>query len=69
MSQSHNHETDFGRAFAIGVVLNTGFIIAEVVFGLFSHSLSLLADAGHNLSDVMGLLMAWAASTEVRRKP
>ncbi len=69
MSHSHNHETDFGRAFAIGVVLNTGFIIAEVVFGLFSHSLSLLADAGHNLSDVMGLLMAWAASNLARRSP
>lgn len=69
MSHSHNHETDFGRAFAIGVVLNTGFIIAEVVFGLFSHSLSLLADAGHNLSDVMGLLLAWAASNLARRSP
>ncbi|MEO7724334.1 MAG: cation diffusion facilitator family transporter, partial [Chthoniobacterales bacterium] len=69
MSHSHSHETDFGRAFAIGVVLNTGFIIAEVVFGLFSHSLSLLADAGHNLSDVMGLLMAWAASNLARRSP
>ncbi|HEY3663871.1 MAG TPA: cation diffusion facilitator family transporter, partial [Chthoniobacterales bacterium] len=67
MSHSHHHETDFGRAFAIGVLLNTGFIVAEVVFGLFSHSLSLLADAGHNLSDVMGLLMAWAATNLARR--
>ncbi len=69
MSHSHQHETDFGRAFAIGVLLNTGFIVAEVVFGLFSHSLSLLADAGHNLSDVMGLLMAWAASNLANRSP
>ncbi len=43
------------------------FIVGEVVFGLLSHSLSLLADAGHNLGDVMGLLMAWAASNLVRR--
>jgi cobalt-zinc-cadmium efflux system protein len=69
MSQSHQHQFDFGRAFAIGVVLNTGFIIAEVIFGLLSHSLSLLADAGHNLGDVMGLLMAWAASNLARRSP
>jgi cobalt-zinc-cadmium efflux system protein len=69
MSHNHQHETDFGRAFAIGVLLNTGFIVAEVVFGLFSHSLSLLADAGNNLSDVMGLLMAWAASNLARRTP
>ncbi|MEO5717897.1 MAG: cation diffusion facilitator family transporter [Chthoniobacterales bacterium] len=69
MSHSHQHETDFGRAFAIGVLLNTAFIVAEVVFGLFSHSLSLLADAGHNLSDVMGLLIAWAATNLARRTP
>ncbi len=69
MSHSHHHETDFGRAFAIGVILNTAFIIAEVVFGLLSHSLSLLADAGHNLSDVLGLLMAWAATNLARRSP
>ena len=62
MSHSHEHPTDFGRAFAIGVALNTAFIIGEVVFGLFSHSLTLLADAGHNLGDVLGLVMAWAAT-------
>jgi cobalt-zinc-cadmium efflux system protein len=68
MSHSH-HKIDFGRAFAIGVLLNTVFVVAEVVFGLLSHSLSLLADAGHNLGDVMGLLMAWAASNLARRSP
>ena len=62
MSHSHEHEIDFGRAFAIGVLLNSAFIVAEVVFGLFSHSLTLLADAGHNVGDVLGLLMAWGAS-------
>ncbi len=67
MSHSHSHEVDYGRAFAIGVLLNSAFIVAEVVFGLFSHSLTLLADAGHNLGDVLGLLMAWAASNLQRR--
>ena len=69
MSHPHHHRIDFGRAFAIGVLLNTGFIVAEVIFGLLSHSLSLLADAGHNLGDVMGLLMAWAATGLERRSP
>ena len=66
---NHFHEQhDFGRAFAIGVALNTGFIVAEVVFGLFSHSLTLLADAGHNLGDVLGLIMAWAATNLQERR-
>lgn len=69
MSHSHQPQIDFGRAFALGVLLNTGFIVAEVIFGLFSHSLSLLADAGHNLGDVLGLLMAWAATGLERRSP
>ena len=67
MSHSHQHQIEFGRAFAIGVLLNTGFIVAEVVFGLLSDSLTLLADAGHNLGDVMGLLIAWAAANLSRR--
>lgn len=69
MSHSHSHRIDFGRAFAIGVLLNTAFIGAEVVFGLMSHSLTLLADAGHNLGDVIGLLIAWAATNLARRNP
>lgn len=69
MSHSHPHETDFGRAFAFGVFLNAVFIVCEVVFGLFSNSLTLLADAGHNLSDVLGLLMAWAATRLQKRHP
>lgn len=69
MSHSHDHAIDYGRAFAIGVALNGAFIVAEVVFGLFSHSLTLLADAGHNLGDVLGLLMAWGASNLQERSP
>jgi cobalt-zinc-cadmium efflux system protein len=58
---------DFGTAFALGVLLNAGFVIAEVVYGLRIDSLALLADAGHNLSDVLGLLLAWLASVLVTR--
>ena len=69
MSHSHSHPVDYGRAFALGILLNTAFIGAEVTFGLLSDSLTLLADAGHNLSDVMGLLLAWGAITLERRSP
>jgi cobalt-zinc-cadmium efflux system protein len=69
MTHRHRHEPDFSRAFAIGVAVNLGFVIAEVAFGLLSHALTLLADAGHNLSDVLGLVMAWAASNLQKREP
>ncbi|OYW33151.1 MAG: cation transporter [Rhizobiales bacterium 12-66-7] len=57
------------RAFAIGASVNFGFVIIEAVFGLLSGSLALLADAGHNLSDVLGLLLAWGAAWLSRRAP
>jgi cobalt-zinc-cadmium efflux system protein len=58
----HSHESaDFGSAFAIGVALNLSYVIAQVIFGILAHSLALLADAGHNFSDVLGLLLAWCA--------
>jgi cobalt-zinc-cadmium efflux system protein len=66
----HDHAPkDFGRAFAIGVTLNIGFVVVEVVFGILGNSLALLADAGHNLSDVFGLLIAWGAATLGRVLP
>jgi cobalt-zinc-cadmium efflux system protein len=49
------------RAFALGIVLNLGFVVAEVVYGLAANSLALLSDAGHNLGDVLGLALAWGA--------
>jgi cobalt-zinc-cadmium efflux system protein len=52
----------FGRAFAIGTVLNVGYVIVQVIFGIAAHSLALVADAGHNLGDVLGLVLAWWAS-------
>ncbi len=70
MAHDHHHDhSDYNRAFAIGVALNVGFIIIETVFGLLAGSLALLADAGHNLSDVLGLLLAWGASYMVKRRP
>ncbi len=60
---------NFGKAFAIGIGLNLAFVVAEVVFGLLGHSVALLADAGHNMSDVLGLGVAWAATVLARRAP
>jgi cobalt-zinc-cadmium efflux system protein len=60
---------DFGYAFAVGTALNLGFVILEAVYGFLANSMALLADAGHNLSDVFGLLMAWGASVLVKRAP
>jgi cobalt-zinc-cadmium efflux system protein len=58
-----------GRAFAVGVALNLGFVIAEVVFGIWADSLALLADAGHNFSDVVGLVFAWGAAALATTRP
>ena len=58
-----------GKAFAIAVALNLAFVVAEVVFGILSGSMSLLADAGHNMSDVLSLLLGWAASILAARPP
>jgi cobalt-zinc-cadmium efflux system protein len=69
---NHEHHSlagTYDRAFASGVFLNIIFVIIEAAFGIISGSLSLLADAGHNLSDVVGLLLAWGASYLSRRKP
>jgi cobalt-zinc-cadmium efflux system protein len=66
----HSHAPpDFGRAFLIGTTLNIGFVIVEAGFGFATNSMALLADAGHNLSDVLGLLVAWAAATLAKKSP
>jgi cobalt-zinc-cadmium efflux system protein len=66
----HDHApTSFGRAFAIGVGLNTAFVAIEAGYGIASGSMALVADAGHNLGDVLGLLVAWGASVLVARPP
>jgi cobalt-zinc-cadmium efflux system protein len=61
--------TSFGKAFAVGISLNIGFVGVEVAYGLLSNSVALLADAGHNLSDVLGLAVAWLASELAKRAP
>lgn len=65
----HHSAPDFSRAFGVGVALNVIFVVVEVIFGLASNSLALLTDAGHNLSDVLGLLLAWGAAALATRKP
>jgi len=66
----HSHgPADYGRAFAVGTALNVGFVLVEAGFGFRAHSMALLADAGHNLSDVLGLLLAWGGTILARRGP
>jgi len=65
----HQHPATYNRAFAIGVALNVGYVVLEAGYGFAVNSLSLLADAGHNLSDVLGLLLAWGAHHLSQWKP
>ncbi|MBA3946008.1 MAG: cation transporter [Herpetosiphonaceae bacterium] len=70
MSHHHDHGTNtYGRAFAIGIGLNLAYVIVEFLYGRTAHSLALVADAGHNLSDVLGLVLAWGASLLAQRQP
>ncbi len=80
MSGNHHHHHDhahghshapagFGRAFAVGIALNLAFVIVETVYGVIAGSMALVADAGHNLSDVLGLVIAWIASILAARPP
>lgn len=67
---SHTHPAfPFNRAFAVGIALNLGFVVVEAAAGWMAGSLALLADAGHNLSDVAGLVLAWAAALAGGRRP
>jgi cobalt-zinc-cadmium efflux system protein len=65
----HHAPADFGNAFLIGIGLNIVFVVIEAAAGLFYGSMALLADAGHNLSDVLALVLAWVASIAARRPP
>lgn len=66
----HHHEApDYNRAFAIGVALNVIFVVVEVFYGVVADSLALITDAGHNLSDVLGLLLAWGANFLAGKQP
>jgi cobalt-zinc-cadmium efflux system protein len=69
-ASGHSHApASFGRAFAIGTAINAGFVAAQVLFGILAHSMALLADAVHNLGDVLGLLIAWGAAVLAQRHP
>ncbi|HWA60283.1 MAG TPA: cation diffusion facilitator family transporter [Caulobacteraceae bacterium] len=69
-SHGHSHApASFGRAFGVGIALNTAYVAAEAVYGVLSNSLALLADAGHNFGDVLGLAVAWLAAWLSRRAP
>lgn len=68
--EGHGHTpSNFGRAFLVGTVLNLGFVAIEAGYGFAANSVALIADAGHNLSDVLGLLVAWGAATLSQRRP
>jgi cobalt-zinc-cadmium efflux system protein len=69
----HAHEnstaSNHTRAFAIGIALNIGFVLVEWISGVYAQSLALIADASHNLGDVLSLLLAWGAAYLATRKP
>lgn len=65
----HHAPASFGKAFAIGIALNLAYVLGEAFYGIVAHSLALLADAGHNLGDVLGLAGAWLASVLGKRRP
>jgi cobalt-zinc-cadmium efflux system protein len=77
MAHAHDHHPahhhapggSYGRAFALGIALNLVFVAAEATFGFIAHSVALLADAGHNLGDVLGLVLAWAGAALARLRP
>ncbi len=79
MAHDHHHDhhghghphgpANYGRAFALGITLNLGFVGVEAAYGLMANSMALIADAGHNLSDVLALALAWLASLLAQRKP
>ena len=71
MGAGHSHDhvpKDYSRAFALGIVLNLAIVVLETVFGPLSGSMALLADAGHNLSDVLGLVVAWGGAAMARKR-
>jgi cobalt-zinc-cadmium efflux system protein len=68
-AHSHGAAPDYGRALAIGIAINLAYLVGEAGFGLYAGSLALLADAGHNLGDVLGLGLSWGAAMLARRGP
>lgn len=69
MAGHAHHPRDFTRAFAIGIALNVAIVAVELVFGILGNSMALISDAGHNLSDVLGLVVGWAGAVMAKRSP
>jgi len=70
MNHDHGHApANYDKAFAIGIALNVSYVVVGAVFGVLAHSVALVADAGHNLSDVLSLLLAWGASRLSQMQP
>ena len=70
MNHDHAHApANYDKAFAIGIALNVSYVVVEAFFGVLAHSLALIADAGHNLTDVLSLLLAWGASRLSQMQP
>jgi cobalt-zinc-cadmium efflux system protein len=65
----HGHRDDHSRAFAIGIALNVAIVVVELVYGFVANSMALVADGGHNLSDVLALVVGWAGTVMARRSP
>jgi cobalt-zinc-cadmium efflux system protein len=65
----HHHQHDFTRAFALGIALNVTMVVIELVYGFRANSMALIADGGHNLSDVLGLVVGWAGAVMAKRSP
>ena len=68
----HHHDhgaDDFTQAFALGIALNIAIVMIELVFGFLANSMALIADGGHNMSDVLGLVVGWAGAVMAKRSP
>jgi cobalt-zinc-cadmium efflux system protein len=64
----HNRD-DFTRAFAVGIALNAAIVVVELIYGVLANSMALIADGGHNMSDVLGLVVGWAGAVMAKRSP
>src|SRR5881275_382086 len=65
----HGRVDDFTRAFALGIALNVAIVLVELIYGFLGNSMALVADGGHNLSDVLGLVVGWAGAIMAKRAP
>ena len=65
----HHPHDDFSSAFAVGILLNIGIVVAQLGYGFVANSMALIADGGHNLSDVLGLMIAWAGAMMAKSSP